>query len=422
MIKKVSIAIFLGLTCVTSWAQDRGDSTVALFDDLRIPLVEKRHVANTKFQDNWYISLYGGVTSNWGSDASHAGFFRLMGPAAAIAIGKEITPVSAVRLQINHVRNTGVTDNQFGPITMDDGTLEYTGYEHLNHNRFKWNSSGLNVDYLLNFTNLILGFREHRKFHFQGIIGIGGSVSRNYTTDKFVAAIGDIMGDPDFNHHGNQLHNRDKYDNRQHSLINLRAGVAGTFMVARNWNLHIEAVGNILDNSYDSNPTTDNTWDGHVDYLIGFSYRFNNTGGQAPGFYYPRHDMTEYRKRMQMIDNLREQTRRRRAELEAMTDTIDVDAQVMYTLIAFDEKDATIDRLQQTNIYTTAYAWAKSPQSLIYITNSTGIDDKLFRRRAEAIRDVLLERYEIPSYVIRIVASEKNIKPIGDYIEFIVND
>ena len=82
--------------------------------------------------------------------------------------------------------------------------------------------------------------------------------------------------------------------------------------------------------------------------------------------------------------------------MEEQTDTIDVDAQVMYTLIAFDEGDIAIDRLQQTNIYTTAYAWAKSPRSLIYIVNSTGVDDKLFRKRAEAIRDVLLERYEIP--------------------------
>ena len=55
-------------------------------------------------------------------------------------------------------------------------------------------------------------------------------------------------------------------------------------------------------------------------------------------------------------------------------------------------------------------------------TNSTAVDDKLFRKRAEAIRDILLERYEIPASKIRIIASEKDIKPIGDYIELIVND
>ena len=108
--------------------------------------------------------------------------------------------------------------------------------------------------------------------------------------------------------------------------------------------------------------------------------------------------------------------------IPTMTDTIDVDAQVMYTLIAFDENAATIDRLQQTNIYTTAYAWARNSRSIIYITNSTAVDDKLFRKRAEAIRDILLERYEIPASKIRIIASEKDIKPIGDYIELIVND
>jgi hypothetical protein len=267
-----------------------------------------------------------------------------------------------------------------------------------------------------------LGFREHRKFHLQGIVGIGGSVSRNYTTGDFVKAIADIKGDPNYNDHGHQLANEDMYYNRQHSLVCLRAGVAGTFMIARNWSLHLEAIGNLLDNSYDSNPTTGNTWDGHVDYLVGISYRFNNKGGQAPGFYYPRHDMNEYRKRITVIQDLRNQTKRRRAELEALTDTIDVDAQVMYTLIAFDEGSTTVDRLQQTNIFTAAYAWSKSPRSIIYITNSTGVDDKLFRKRAEAVRDALLERYEIPYVKIRVVASEKDIKPQGDYIELIIND
>ena len=415
MVKKWFLMVVLLVTlCGGATAQDDlSDTTMTIIEDLEVPLVEKKFVANTNFQDNWYLSLYGGVTTNWGSDDSHAGFFRLMGPAFVIAGGKEITTMSAVRFQLNYNRNTGVTNDRFG---------YFSDYAHLSHNRFKWNSYGLSIDYLLNFTNLLLGFREHRKFHLQGIVGIGGSVSRNYTTGDFVNAIVNIKGDPDFNNHAHQLENKDIYDNRQHSLVCLRAGVAGTFMIARNWNLHLEAIGSLLDNSYDSNPTTGNTWDGHVDYLVGISYRFNNTGGQAPGFYYPRHDMNEYRKRITVIQDLRSRTKQRRAELEAMTDTIDVDAQVMYTLIAFDEGSTTIDRLQQTNIFTTAYAWSRSPRSIIYITNSTGVDDKLFRKRANAVKDVLLERYEVPYIKIRVVASEKDIKPNGDYIELIIND
>ena len=415
MVKRIVITMAAVLVSIVASAQDRADSTVTLFDDLKVPLVEKKYVANTNFQDNWFVTLYGGVTSNFGSDDSHAGYFRLMGPAAAIAVGKEITPISTVRFQINYVRNTGVTDDQFGQVLDDAGNI-LNDYSWMNHNRFKWNSYGLDIEYLLNFTNLILGFRENRKFYFQGVIGIGGSVSSGYTTGKFAEAQG--MD----NSHKAQLDNKDKYDTRQHSLINIRAGLAGTFMIARNWNLHLEAIGSVLDNSYDSNPTTSNTWDGHVDYLLGVSYRFNNKGGVAPGFYYPRHDMTEYIKKVNDINDIRDRTKRRRQELEEMTDTVDVEAQVMYTLIAFDEGDTTIDRLQQTNIYTTAYAWARNSRSIIYITNSTGVDDKLFRKRAEAIRNILLERYELPASKIRVVASEKDIQPVGDYIELIVND
>lgn len=402
MKKIISCMIFALISSIAMAQRDR-DSIIQILNEMGVPLVEKSYVATSNFADNWYIGLYGGVTSNWGSDVSHSPFFKVMGPAAAFTLGKEITPISAVRLQVNYIRNTGVTDDQFGE--------DLAGFIH---NRYRWNSYGLNVDYLLNFTNLIFGFRENRKFYLQGVIGVGGSVSRNYNTGRF-------NGDQD-NSHGSQLVNKDKYDNRQHSLVNLRAGLATTFFVARNWSLHAELVGNLLDNSYDSNPTTQNTWDGHNDLLVGISYRFNNKGGQAPGFYYPRHDMKVYESKLKEIGDIRDKTNKRLNDLAEQTDTLDVDAKVIYTLIAFDANDATVDRLQQTNIYTTVLAWARDTKNLICITNSSGVDDRLFRRRVKAIVDILVERYEVPVDKLRVFANEKDIKASGDYIECIIND
>lgn len=401
--KKIISCMIFALISTMAMAQRDRDSIIQILNEMGVPLVEKSYVATSNFVDNWYIGLYGGVTSNWGSDVSHSPFFKVMGPAAAFTLGKEITPISAVRLQVNYIRNTGVTDDQFGE--------DLAGFIH---NRYRWNSYGLNVDYLLNFTNLIFGFRENRKFYLQGVIGVGGSVSRNYNTGRF-------NGDQD-NSHGSQLVNKDKYDNRQHSLVNLRAGLATTFFVARNWSLHAELVGNLLDNSYDSNPTTQNTWDGHNDLLVGISYRFNNKGGQAPGFYYPRHDMKVYESKLKEIGDIRDKTNKRLNDLAEQTDTLDVDAKVIYTLIAFDADDATVDRLQQTNIYTTVLAWARDTKNLIYITNSSGVDDRLFRRRVKAIVDILVERYEVPVDKLRVFANEKDIKASGDYIECIIND
>ena len=413
MVRKLCLTVVATLMATVSFASQENDTTGyhTVIDELKVPLVETKHVAPTHFQDNWSVGLYGGVISNWGSDCSHAGFFKLMGPAAAITIGKEITPISGFRMQINYTRNTGVTDDQFGihAVTGEDCSS-------MNHNRFKWNSYGLNIEYVLNFTNLLCGFRENRFFHFQGIIGLGGSVARNYTNEKFAIAQGID------NSHGQQLHNLDKYHNRQHSLVTLRAGFAGTFMVARNWNLHVEAMENILDNSYDSNPTTENVWDGHLDIMVGVSYRFNNKGGIAPGFYYPRHDMTVYETKKKEIRNIEDLIKQRRQYLEENSMTIDADAQVMYTLIAFDKNETTVDRLQQTNIYTTARVWSRNPLCFIYITNSTGVDNKLFRKRVDAIRDILMERYDVPAASIVVVPNEKDIRPVGDYIEFIVNE
>lgn len=403
---KTNLTALLTLCMAMSASAQRNrdnDSIIQILDEMGVPLVEKSYVANSSFVDNWSLALYGGFSTNWGSDMSHISFFRNKGVTSAITLGKDVTPLSSVRLQLNYVRNTGVTDNQF--------TDEMAAF---NHKRYKWNSYGLNVDYMLNFTNLILGFRENRKFHFYGVVGVGGSVSRNYTT-------GDFVGDTD-NSHGQQVHNNDKYDNRQHSLVNIRAGLASAFYLSRNWSLCVEAVGSLLDNSYDSNPTSENTWDGHVDFQVGIKYRFNNKGGQAPGFYYPRHDMTVYRQRLKEIGDLRDKTNKRLKDLEDMADTIDVDTKVIYTLIAFDEGQAEVDRLQQTNLYTTALAWSRDTKSLIFITNSSGVDDRLFRRRVKEIVNILTERYEIPVHKIRVFANEKDIQTSYNYIECIIND
>ena len=147
--KKIEISLVLAFVSLAMFAQDGArDSVTSMFDDMRIPLVERRFVANTNFQDNWFLTLYGGVTSNWGSDVSHSSFWRVMGPTAAIAVGKELTPISTFRMQINYVRNTGVTDDKFGIVTNADGsTVDYTW---MNHERYKWNSMALNFEYLLN--------------------------------------------------------------------------------------------------------------------------------------------------------------------------------------------------------------------------------------------------------------------------------
>ena len=404
MVKKLCLTVVAALMATVSFASQIGSQTdsTAVIDGLRVPLVESNHVAPTHFQDNWYVGVYGGGAINWGSDTKHSGYFRLLGPTAAITVGKEITPISGFRVQFNYTRNTGVTDDQFP-----------AEYSYMTHDRYHWNSYGANIDYVLNFTNLICGFRENRFFHLQGIIGLGGVLSNNYTTQKYADAQ-DIPYSP--------LAHEGKYWNKRRTLVNFHVGLAGTFMIARNWNLHIEAMETILDNAYDRNPTTDNTWDGHHDLLLGVSYRFNNKGGVAPGFYYPRHDLNVYAVHQAQIAETYAEAERIMKEKESQATYYDVDAQVMYTLIAFDENETTVDRLQQTNIYTTWYVWSKSPKSLIYITNSKTVDDKLFRKRADAIRTILLERYEVPAAAIKVVPNEKDIKPIGDYVEFIVND
>ena len=47
MAKKIVISMVAVLVSIAAYAQNSSDSIVTLFDDLRVPLVEKKYVANT---------------------------------------------------------------------------------------------------------------------------------------------------------------------------------------------------------------------------------------------------------------------------------------------------------------------------------------------------------------------------------------
>ncbi len=396
--KKSILTVALALFGICSFAQYKA------YEDVK---VDSAHVSRTNFVDNWYVGLYAGGLQSWGSFTNNTDYLKKLNVAGALSIGKCLTPVNELRVQFTYGRNTGqLNSSQYG-----------------NDNQYHFNNLGVGIDYMPNFTNLFLGFRENRFFQLKGIIGLGGEISFGFS-DKWA----------DKNYQKHQANDvTDTYFDKRTSLISIRAGLGATMRLDREgkWKLNVEAIESFLDDSFDGRVSNDK-WDGHLNVLVGVSYHFLNKDKKSRDFTYVRVPQEVVNKQNAKLDSLKNIRDYYLANPVNVDVTTEVESKKLYSLIAFDDNKTDIDRLQQTNIYTTAKAWNKAENDLIIITNNSEKDDKLFNDRAIVIAEMLKNRWEIPLQSVKVIPTKaayndyimrkENVTKAGKYIIFIVND
>ena len=162
----------------------------------------------------------------------------------------------------------------------------------------------------------------------------------------------------------------------------------------------------MLDDSFDGweGDGSNDRWDGHVNILAGVSYRFKNHNGSRQ-FTYARRDMSKYDEANAEINRLRE-ANKAAAPPVTKIETEVVESNHIRSFISFDNASAAINKLQEVNVYTAAENIKKLADGDLYITSTKEVrDTELFMARAQSIRNVLANTYNIPAGRIFI---EKN--------------
>lgn len=329
----------------------------------------KRLLNKSKFGDNWFIGVQVGSLYTWGTNTSDAGFFKQFRPAGAVSIGKWFAPAGGFRIQGFYGNNAGRAANA---------------------KAYHWNAAGVALDGLFNFTNLFCGYKENRTFNLIGVLGAGYEHTSNYSERSW----------------NEGLYNEDPTD-----LLALRLGLIANFRISKAWDFNIEATNNWLDDSYDGidGEGSNNRWDGHLNVLLGFTYRFKNHDGSHQ-FTYAVRDMSKYNAMNDEINRLREANKHAVAPVTKVETQI-VESNRVRTLISFDNGSSAINPLQEVNVYTAAEGMKKLADCDLYITSSETVKDTdLFMARAQSIRNVLANTYSIPAGRIFI---EKNPAIIG---------
>lgn len=415
-------------------------------EELTRILQSEDYIFPTSITDNWHLVFQLGALNSWGSYDSEANWFKRTNFAAAFSIGKYLTPVNDVRLQFFYGRGTGVrgADMEFVDPTTEwqkysptYGASYQTKYDYhqnatmesqcpipghaanhkgvyedamANNHLYNWNVMGLVAAYMPNFTNLFYGYDPDRKFTISGLMGIGLERTWAYT-DKNLSVV--------------SVWAEKASQGTSRSLVGLQFGAQCEWILNNRWHLNLEASETFLDDTFDG-LISDQSWDGHLNIMAGVTYflKSQNRDGRI-NMRNPFED--KYLNYTEKIYKNREAIEDAIAARPEEVTVVDVTKNVTYTLISFDEDAIEVPRLQQNNVYQTAEAYRRIPNSKIFITNSNKVDNSLFHHRAWSISKLLNQRWQIPLENIWVDADETHIQKLQipeckHYIIFIVNE
>lgn len=426
-------------------------------EELTRVLQSEDYIFPTSITDNWHLIFHLGAMNSWGSYDSQANWLERTNFGAAFSIGKYLTPVNDVRLQLFYGRGTAVRgwDNAYidprdswnnrnhwigdfydfynqyerdGIYTyhqdqrhIDDCTITPDGVKHIHDSKmtedvfadgslYHWNVLSLSAAYLPNLTNLIKGYDPDRKFTISGIMGISLNRTWGYT-NKHLSVVSLWAEQPRQSVH--------------RSLVGLQFGLQCEYILNHRWHVNFEATENYLDDTFDG-LISDQKHDGHLNLLLGATY-----------FLKGKHQDGRIQNRNPFEDKYLNYTEKIYKNREAIEDAlaarpdsvriVDVTKNVTYTLISFDEEAMEVPRLQQNNVYQTAEAYRRNPGSKIFITNSNKEDNNLFHLRAWSISKLLNQRWQIPLENVWVDADESHIQKLQipdckHYIIFIINE
>lgn len=363
---------------------------------------QEKALKQNGFWDNWFIQGQVGANVTFSEGFKDASLFKdLVSPHAAVSVGKYFSPISGARLQV-----AGWESKNY--------VVEY-------NDNYKVQFAEVNADGLLNFTNLFLGYNPDRKFSFVGIAGIG-YVHGFKDSKAYVGKKGETIA-----------------LGTSHS-VSPRLGFQLDYKTSEAVSLNLEAVGNVIHDKF--NGIEGGTkYDGLGNLMLGVTYRFNKRGFDVVDVV----DPSEMNRLNQMINDqkrnladkdsqlngLNSQVRDKDNEIAQLKDalgkkptvTTELKEEVeMNALVVFKLGKSELQDNQEINIFNAAQYFKQNPNMDVIITGyadkSTGsaeVNKRISMQRAQAVADILINKYGIDK-------SRVTTKAFGDTKQPFVKD
>ena len=334
--------------------------------------------------DNIFIGVGGGINIYSGENDDYGSFGKRLSPALDVSLGKWVTPSVGLRLQYAGLNAKGWTNL---PSAFAKGTPDNNGmYEE------KFNVMNLHFDVMWNISNAIGGYRADRTWNFVPYIGFGW---------------------------GRAVAN----DNKNNELV-ANIGLLNNIRLCDALDLTLEVRDMIVNQNFDG-VVDDSRYEGMMSVTAGLSFKFNRRDfSRAPQVTAP--DYTPYNNKIRTLENELAAKDRQINELNnklaaAMKKKPEVVAQVQATspmAIFFEIGKADLTEKEIINIGYIAETIKESPNKTFKLigsadkqTGSAKRNQQLSEMRAQAVYDVLVNKFGVNKNQLQIIAKGSQIEP-----------
>lgn len=341
----------------------------------------------SSFWDNFYVEADFAGRMLMGAEDTHLSFGSRLKPGFGITVGKWFHPDFGVRLNFGGARLKGWNSGPTGIYAYDDGWVEDfdpvqeywkgQGVDTQNGYRQDIKYYELNADFLFDLYNVFTSHnRLNRKWTAQGYVGVGMLRAAKY--------------------HGME-------DNVK---VGLRVGLIGNYHITDRLGLHLSVGSEITDANFTGELGKGNKFSGILNGTIGLSYRIGRQGYRVVRLV-PQRQLAALNNAISLIRT--EQTVS--GDTIVMKERMATGSLLIPSVVFYPGKNEFNEELQMVNIFRIArYMMRYKDAKIAIVGNTGGTDSRLARRRAEKVRDLLVNKYGIFPQRMEIRTYDVNAK------------
>ena len=341
-----------------------------------LPAQEKEKAAKSyrvetnTFGANWFISGGVGAQMYFGDNDSKAGFGDRISPALDIAVGKWFTPGIGLRIAYNGLQAKGATPNA-NDVYAKGGTFSNGYYKQ------KWNVANFHGDVMLNLSNMFCGYNEERVYSFIPYVGAGLVHSWSKPTEN---------------------------------NLGINAGLINRFRLSPALDLNVELRGLLMKDAFGGKSK-----EAMGGVTVGVTYKFKKRGWDAVPTVpmVLESQLNDLRDRVNSLKGENESLKRDLVEARNKKPEVIVKKEVVSAIprlvVVFNIGKSNIAKREYMNIETMAKAIKENSGKVYTVTGyadkgtgSAEYNMKLSKKRAEAVRDLMVNEFGVPASQLKV--------------------
>lgn len=366
-------ALAMAASC-TAWAQETQTVQNGDFTETVEYSTDKFKVETNRFWSNWFVSAGGGVNLYFGDHDKQVKFGKRLAPAVDVAIGKWFTPGIGVRFAYSGLSVKGAT--QTGIHSTGEEVPGKGGYGYW-LTKQKFNYFNFHLDAMFNMSNLLFGYNPNRVYSLSPYVGLG--VMKTNDTPKATEIAGHF-------------------------------GLLNSFRLCDALDLNLDIRGTLVSDAFDGE-AYGRGGEGMLSATVGLTYKFKKRGWDKAKTVVRIDNRAINALRQQLADAEAENDRLKRALAEGNRQKAkEIVTKASANLVTFPIGKATLSNEARANLSLLAEAIKSGDKSVVYTitgyadagTGSKRINERLSKRRAEAVFNCLVKEFGVSESQLRV--------------------